>query len=228
MPGTSSKGRCTFCGGTFGKSGMTRHLTTCQQRPADSAPTGSASERPARIFNLIVSTRYRSPYWLHLEASSEATLDDVDALLRDTWLECCDHLSAFQLGDRRFSASSLGDWSDDESSLIELGKLLTPDQTLDYRYDFGSTTSLEIRVAGERPGRPFQPLAIVARNDPPEIPCVECDGAATMLCLECNIEAEAWLCDACASTHECGEEAIAPIPNSPRAGVCGYTGQYVP
>jgi len=38
-------------------------------------------------------------------------------------------------------------------------------------------------------------------------------------------ESDAFFCDAHADEHRCdGEEAILPIVNSPRMGVCGYTG----
>ena len=35
---------------------------------------------------------------------------------------------------------------------------------------------------------------------------------------------EGLFCDECAGGHECGEETILPVVNSPRVGVCGYTG----
>jgi hypothetical protein len=35
---------------------------------------------------------------------------------------------------------------------------------------------------------------------------------------------EGWLCDECAVGHECGEEMLLPVVNSPRVGVCGYVG----
>ncbi len=33
-----------------------------------------------------------------------------------------------------------------------------------------------------------------------------------------------WLCDSCAEDHKCGEDMLLPVVNSPRTGVCGYTG----
>jgi hypothetical protein len=176
-----------------------------------------------------VSGRRSSPYWLHLDASSQATLDDLDRFLRDIWLECCGHLSVFQLGDRSFSGSSLfsspfDDDGHDESTAIRLGKLLSPGQKLSYEYDFGSTTSLEIRVLAEREGAVAEPIAVLARNNPLVTVCVGCGQAATMSCIECAYEDAASLCDACATVHVCGEEMLLPIVNSPRNGICGYTG----
>lgn len=226
MARVTSTGRCAFCEATISKSGMTRHLAACRQRPADPPASGGSRGRASRLLHLVVSARYDPMFWMHLEVSSYATLDDLDAFLRDTWLECCGHLSAFRLGGRSFSADPVdGMWgTEDEPTTIKLGKLLSPGQTLAYEYDFGSTTELVIRVVGERPARPTQPIAVLARNDQPEIACISCERPATLLCSECNLEGDAWLCDRCASSHECGEEMLLPVVNSPRMGVCGYSG----
>ena len=225
MARVMSIGRCIFCDASIGKSAMTRHLTACKQRPDDPAPPPGGSQQP-RIFHLVVSGRRAPSYWMHLEAASEARLDDLDGFLRSTWLECCGHLSAFQLGDRSFSASPQDDvWgTTDESTAVKLGKLLRKDQTLTYDYDFGSTTELVIRVVGERSGRAGQPIRVLARNDAPEIPCVSCERPATTLCSACSFDGDAAVCDECASGHECGEEMLMPVVNSPRMGVCGYSG----
>ena len=50
--------------------------------------------------HLVVGGRYAPMYWLHLDASAEATLEDLDGYLRKCWLECCGHRSAFRLGER--------------------------------------------------------------------------------------------------------------------------------
>lgn len=36
-------------------------------------------------------------YWLVIEVKDTATLKDVDQFLRNIWLECCSHLSAFEI-----------------------------------------------------------------------------------------------------------------------------------
>ncbi len=48
---------------------------------------------------------------------------------------------------------------------------------------------------------------------------------ATSFCTHCIYEEKGYLCDACAKQHICGEKRLLPLVNSPRAGVCGYTGQ---
>ena len=44
------------------------------------------------------------------------------------------------------------------------------------------------------------------------------------VCTECVFDDGGWLCETCAVKHECGEEMLLPVVNSPRVGMCGYTG----
>ena len=165
-------------------------------------------------------------YWLHLEAPSNATLADLDDVLRRTWLECCGHLSAFRLGGRSFSSSGGdSDWNDDEDLDVRLGELLAPGVTAAYEYDFGTTTDLVVKVVGQREGLTAgREITLLAGNHPPIIPCAGCQQPAARVCAECVFDDGGWLCEACAAEHECGEEMLLPVVNSPRVGMCGYDG----
>ena len=44
---------------------------------------------------LVVAGFYLPEYWLHLKVKSDCGLKDLDQFLRDIWLECCGHMSAF-------------------------------------------------------------------------------------------------------------------------------------
>ena len=63
-------------------------------------------------------------------------------------------------------------------------------------------------------------MKILARNNPYTFKCEECDQPATDLCMECD----SIFCEPCLMEHECSEEMALPVVNSPRMGVCGYTG----
>lgn len=107
---------------------------------------------------------------------------------------------------------------------VKLGQIFRPGLNMDYEYDFGSTTYLKLKVVDERTGRmPNEEIKLMARNDPPEILCYECDKPATEVCVMCLYEGKGWLCETHAETHKCGEYFL-PVVNSPRVGVCGYTG----
>jgi hypothetical protein len=101
-------------------------------------------------------------------------------------------------------------------------------QPVEYEYDFGSTTTLNLRAMTERTGRPGRSaVRLLARNTPPVWPCAICRQPATWVCTYClQEEGNAFACTTHRRQHECGEhEGFLPVVNSPRMGVCGYTGQ---
>ncbi len=68
-------------------------------------------------------------------------------------------------------------------------------------YDFGTSTELGVYFAGLTEGTTMKASNI----------CVECDEGG-------------FCCVRHAKDHDCGEEMLLPVVNSPRMGVCGYTG----
>lgn len=217
MPKQQSIGKCSLCGEVFGKAAMTRHLTKCSQAQT---PATRAKQGPARAFHLVVEGRWKA-YWLHLSVPVKARLSTLDAFLRHIWLECCGHMSAFEIGGMRYSCSP----SLEEESGMEtpLGRVLDVGTKFFYEYDFGSTTELRLTVAGFwNLGKPEGAVQLLARNEPPLIICSQCrTQPATEICTACEAP---WLCESCAAEHDCGEEMFLPVVNSPRVGVCGYTG----
>jgi len=162
---------------------------------------------------------------MHLEVPAQATLEDLDRFLRRTWLECCGHMSAFEIGGQRYSVGPLEEF-DEQDLLVALGNVLEPRLKFTYEYDFGTTTHLALKVVSEREGE-MKPksVRILARNDPPPIPCESCGKPATLVCSVCIYTDEAWYCDDCTEKHTCGEDYFLPVVNSPRVGMCGYTGE---
>jgi len=67
-------------------------------------------------------------------------------------------------------------------------------------------------------------VRLLAGNDDPVWTCAVCQEPASELCAYCFYESDAFFCNAHSETHDCGEEAILPVVNSPRMGVCAYTG----
>lgn len=100
----------------------------------------------------------------------------------------------------------------------QLGKALAfCDGRFYYEYDFGSTTVLQLDVKGERTGRIGRPaVRLLARNTPPVWPCAVCGESAT------EIDVEAYDYGYLCPRHASGREALLPVVNSPRTGVCGY------
>jgi len=143
MSKPKSSGTCNLCGKTFGRAAMTRHLGTCSLLPD---PAGSVRETEPG-FHLLVQPRYNKDYWMHLAAPVEAPLSRLDAFLRDIWLECCGHLSAFTIDGTQYvsqDARELGD----RGMGARLRRLLQPGMLFYLRVRF----RLDDGVAPESPG----------------------------------------------------------------------------
>jgi len=203
-----TQGECYICGKKFGKAGMTKHLKTHLKNDGDT-----------RLFHIVVEGLHRPEYWLHVEIPADAKLKDLDQFLRDIWLECCGHLSAFEIDGVEYHSMPEGE----KGMHYKLGRVLSVGTEFYHIYDFGDSTELRLKVVGERMGTLKEKVKILARNDPPDIRC-KCGKEAKWVCPVCLYEGDAWLCDECAKEHECGEEILLPVVNSPRCGVCGYEG----
>jgi hypothetical protein len=195
---------------------MTNHLKSCGL-PATRQPGGKS-------FHLFVEARYDKFYWMHLAVSTEASLERVDAFLRDIWLECCGHLSGFTIDGASYVSDALE--MGDKGMAAKLGRVLRTGMRFRYEYDYGSTTELSLKVVGIRDrGKGKATVELLARNDDPALACQRCGiHPATQICTDCLDKGNGWLCESCAEAHECGLEMCLPAVNSPRAGVCGYTG----
>jgi len=329
----SLKGLCYFCNSEVEKSKMTQHLKYCKQRAATIVAESSAADagtaEKTKFFHIVAEGRYNPQYWMHIELPATDLLEDLDFFFRDTWVECCGHLSAFQIGDTSYSdepedfyfgdeivegqeaeaeeeveeeeeeegsnelnleelppelvevmspelllklkefsttedmvaflkeeqkampkdllfqalmgdeearklslkqvlLAQLIEMLEDRSLGVSLEKVLKVGQKFHYEYDFGSTTELSLRVAGEREGMltdEDDEVHVLARNLPPEYKCARCGKPATKVAAGYDSwgVVEHAYCDACAKKAR--EDGWLPIVNSPRVGVCGYTGE---
>jgi hypothetical protein len=225
MPrGKQSRGRCAFCGYETTKGAMGRHLASCQERAALIAAAEQSKRKPETLHHLRAQDAYSSDFWIDLEVRGSATLKDIDTYLRAIWLECCGHLSQF----------SVGGWSGQEiGKSRRVDAVFGPDVELTHIYDFGTSSETRIKALGQRTGVPLSahPITLLARNLMPETACMECSQPATHLCMECIVEEDAsgLLCDQHAANHP-HEDYGEPLElvNSPRMGMCGYTGPAEP
>jgi hypothetical protein len=199
---------------------MTRHLGACCRPEASGLLLASEKRPPAPSFHLAIEGRDARAYRMHVAVPVTAPLSTLDDFLRHTWLECCGHLSAFEIGGKRYA-------SDEEMSMrTRFSQVLEVRMKFLYEYDYGSTTDLVLKVValGER-GLPQGAVQLLARNEAPQVSCQLCSNhPATRICTECAWNGEGWLCEACVVAHKCGDEMCLPVVNSPRVGVCGYTG----
>ncbi len=212
----STEGKCGYCGKLFSGSAMGRHMTACGERKKKLA----AGQGRAPVFLLKASA---GPYWIFLDIDGSATLEDLDSFLRDIWLECCGHMSCFKIGDSSFYNEDSPDLEGSDMK-VRLAKVLKPGVAFEHEYDFGTTTKLQLKVIDLRSGKVKSRIDLASRNSPPEFKCASCGNTATDICAQCIWEKEPWYCKPCAKKHECGDDMFLPIVNSPRTGMCGYTG----
>jgi hypothetical protein len=233
-----SEGVCLFCGKTFAKAGINRHLITHLDEKQNASGVSF-------LLKVEQNPRWeKAPYFLSLWVDGDATLKQLDKFLRDIWLECCGHLSAFRYkatGNPTMNFNSLlkklsqpQRVSTGEFGEIPFNKkakdVFYKDLKLDYEYDFGSSTELEISVVSVFPYKADKSVVLLSRNEPLKIMCSICGKVpATQLCSVCMYDKDAEFCDKCAKIHakECedfADYASMPLVNSPRMGVCCYEG----
>ena len=156
MTRQTSKGRCTFCLRELSKSSMTRHLQSCEQRAAIEGERESRQKaQKTTAFHLVVEGYHLPMYWMHLQVAVDTTLATLDRFLRDTWLECCGHLSVFRIGGFNYYVEEETDayyyWDMRRKNMqVKLEEVFSPGQTCSYEYDFGSTTELTLKVISEQ------------------------------------------------------------------------------
>ncbi|MCB0082298.1 MAG: hypothetical protein KDE47_15255 [Caldilineaceae bacterium] len=218
-----SQGSCMYCGKEMSKGGISRHLKSCSAR--QDAMADAAGDKEQALYHLQVQDAERGDYWLHLEMSGNATLQQLDKYLRAIWLECCGHLSTFFIG---------GAWSGMEVAMNrQIDRVFDMTDVLDHIYDFGTSSETKIKYVGKRKGVPLtkHPIALMARNVIPAAPCQECGQPAAWLCTECIYEHDmsGFLCDEHGQAHPHDDYGgVMVYVNSPRVGMCGYAGPAEP
>ena len=243
-----SEGKCLFCGKTFAKAGINRHLATHLKEKVETGKSGKS-------FFVKIETDKRwgsSPYFLSLWIDGEAKMKDIDGFLRAIWLECCGHLSAFR--NPQMNRSGYGMFATmDAYDYLERGNVAKYEKimeeaageipmsrkvkdalyrglVLEYEYDFGSSTLLTLTVIDEYLFKADKKIVLLSRNEPLKILCNACKKApATQVCTVCRYDEDAEFCDKCTEKHakkcpDFADYASMPIVNSPRMGICGYEG----
>ncbi len=222
---------------------MSRHLNTHLSKKALNGKSGESFHVKVEL-----NSRWGSgPYFLNLWIDGNATLRSLDSFLREIWLECCGHMSAFRIPQIKRKPINDKFGMHDVLKMLQQGNTLGMDPgevslnrkakdvfskglKLEYEYDFGSTTALEIKVLETFPIKADKKLVLLSRNEPLAILCDNCHKKpATCLCAVCNYQESSFFCDSCAKKHakkcsDFADYANMPVVNSPRMGVCGYLG----
>ncbi|MGN0292804.1 MAG: hypothetical protein ACI4D3_02235 [Lachnospiraceae bacterium] len=207
-----TKGFCKYCGKEYARSGMLRHLAACKNRKARlEAEKGT---KKCGYFEVVISGRYNKDYWLITEVDENATLKELDRFIRDIWVECCGHLSAFNINGIQYESVPCTDrfWGPPAKSMnYKLKFVFKVGETVTYEYDFGSTTELTLQIHAHRTGdRKKEKITILSRNNPPEILCSQCGkNAAQWIDTMAYYDEDPFWCEECLRKAHMDEESTA-------------------
>ena len=142
------KGRCSYCNKELNKSGVLKHLKTCQERQEYIDSSVGIIQKENTRFILCVYSKYEpDDYWLYVAIDENATLEDLDMFLSDISLESSRNSSKFKINGEMYISSKNKHWFNQENlrttdtkvkSIIDVGYKI--------EYDFGNNTYLEIKV----------------------------------------------------------------------------------
>lgn len=204
-----------------------KYLAACKERRRR-LEAGAAGKKYG-YFELVIYGKYEKDYWLIVEAADTATLADIDIFLRNIWLECCGHLSAFEINGVSYESDPSPDsfWGMQiEGMNYKLKALFEKGMNIAYEYDFGSTTELVIHVQDYRTGYDKEEkLTILSRNNPAVFQCCVCEKEPAVYVNPQGVyDGVPFLCEACSELPDYEDAYLLRVCNSPRMGVCGYDG----
>ncbi|HFA50367.1 MAG TPA: hypothetical protein ENJ95_15245 [Bacteroidetes bacterium] len=216
-----SEGTCVYCEKMYAGSGISRHLGSHLKKME------ATSKTTKKAFHVRVSA---AEMFLNLLVDGNKPLRELDAFLRAIWLECCGHKSSFEVKEKNYNIDFFNDDDFGEKMDSKMGSIFKKGLALDYQYDFGSTTRLNVKILDEYNLKVPDGVQLLSRNEPLHILCHKCGKQpASEICTVHLWEGEGLLCKKCAKAHaktcdDFDDYARLPVVNSPRMGTCAYEG----
>ena len=167
-------GICNVCGTIMYGSEVYDHIARCIEAAYGirASRTAAKGRRRLSLRTMHISARSLGrPHWMELGVRADATLYELDRFLRSVWLECCGHLSHFDIGGVVYS-SMVPRPGDDfdfvpmdeyEEQWRHMGKAvgtaIKPATWFAHQFDYGTATDLDLRHVHE-----FEGLAQVSAH----------------------------------------------------------------
>lgn len=206
-----SEGKCIFCNQIFSQKTLTKHLAThLNNKEKEDRNLGAETYCHILVEDGVM--------FLHLLVKGSLTMKKIDSFLKDIWLDCCGHMSNF--GHSNFKIAMSHKVEDVFSSKVKIY----------HHYDYGDTTEVYLRGVKNYQLKFSESIILLSRNEPLKLICAVCGNhPAQDICISCNWD---FYCASCSELHEkeCedfSDYAKMPVVNSPRMGVCGYTGGHI-
>ncbi|MBK7603819.1 MAG: hypothetical protein IPI15_09585 [Saprospiraceae bacterium] len=244
-----SIGTCLYCNETLGQKELKTHLNKHIAVLDEDKNTNDKLS-----FLIKVTGEYKDdPHFLYLLVDGDTEFDLLDSFLREIWLECCGHMSSFSLNKKDISQFNFDKYLDLDSNANEededgdddyygssdlfpgeipfnvpVKDVLIKGRKLSYTYDYGSTTSLNIITEYVYKAERKEFIELLSRNKDFNYRCDVCKETAFLICTFHSYSDQGLFCMKCAKKHKktCSDfsDFEMPIVNSPRMGVCAYSG----
>ena len=188
---TSAPGICSICGKTLSGNRIRRHLLQCIRATYGLTVVERTRGRGRNSSpdTLHISVRAQeSPHWIELGVRSDATLHELDRFLKSVWLECCGHLSHFEIGGvahstmvpmpgESFPFEPMDEYEAQWRHMaITVREAILPYTGFEHQFDYGHPTDLVLEHVAVYEGlaqtlSPSQPwngqkTVVLARNHP--------------------------------------------------------------
>lgn len=211
---------------------MLRHLKTCKKRFLSEK---NNKRKNQLFFQIVVTAKNEKYHWLILEVAANTTLEELDQFIRDIWLECCSHLSMFIChGVHYDSHIDVDDFFEMEleDMIVKLEDIVDVGDTMQYEYDFGSTTHLAFKIQDAYIKHAnANKITIQSRNNPIKFLCSHCHtNEATWINPQAYDMDNLFWCEKCLEEDEDSFlefNFLLPVCNSPRMGECAYEGSSI-
>ena len=216
----TGRGTCRLCGGRYKHGGMSTHIKSHLRDRKD--PSKITDGR----FVIKVAGEDNNLFWMYLDVDGNIMLSELDGFLRKEWLDCCGHMSLFCVNNADYNSNSHAGGA--LSMCRILNNVFRETTEFCHEYDFGNTTALRLTVVAARaPDKSGnqENISILARHDDVTFLCNMCGSKAVHICSICEIWDGGAHCHKCAPKHNCGMESMLPVAQSPRVGMCAYSGK---
>ncbi len=144
------EGKCYLCNKEITNRSAKRHILTCESRKNIVEESMKEAEKTKEQFILKITDKYDpSTYYIYITIDVNLTLRALDTFLRDIWMECCGHLSEFNIDGVTYACDGALEGSvlvEQESFDFYLKNILYINSKIKYLYDFDSTSEVLIEV----------------------------------------------------------------------------------
>ncbi len=159
----NSVGRCHLCGNAIRAEDVITHARSCVTTAVQTLINNDLHSKHAANGTFLIWVRADEVrQWMMLAVRPTTTLLQLDQSLRNLWLECCGHMSRFEIGTTRYSAGRPGPGGThlfaayladpgDRHMMYTVGQTISHGASFRHEYDYDYTTCLDLECVAVLP-----------------------------------------------------------------------------